>query len=44
MHPQFDDMIRYAEQRNVNTCLSMNPLVLTDAIAARLLDAAPSLL
>ncbi len=44
VHPQFDDMMRYAEQHNVDTCLSMNPIVLTNAVATRLLDAAPSLL
>ena len=44
VHPQFDDMIRYAQQRNVCTCLSLNPIVLTDSISVRLLDAEPSLL
>jgi len=44
VHPQFDEMIIYAEQQDVNTCLSMNPIVLTDAVATRLLNAAPSLL
>jgi radical SAM protein with 4Fe4S-binding SPASM domain len=44
VHPQFDEFIRYAEARGVQTCLSINPIVLTRAIADRLLQAAPSLL
>jgi radical SAM protein with 4Fe4S-binding SPASM domain len=44
VHPQFDHFIRYAEERGVNTCLSVNPIVLTPEISDRLLDAGPSLL
>jgi radical SAM protein with 4Fe4S-binding SPASM domain len=44
VHPQFDELIRYAEQRGVVTGLSLNPIMLTDDVARRLLDAEPSLL
>jgi radical SAM protein with 4Fe4S-binding SPASM domain len=44
VHPHFDEFIRYAETHGVRTCLSINPIVLTRAIADRLLQAAPSLL
>lgn len=44
VHPQFDELIRYAEQRGVVTALSLNPILLTEDVARRLLDAEPSLL
>jgi len=44
VHPEFDRFIRYAEERGVNTCLSVNPIVLTAEISDRLLEAGPSLL
>ena len=44
VHPQFDRFIQYAENQGVRTCLSINPLVLTEDVRARLLAAAPSLL
>jgi len=44
VHPQFDQFIRYAEDKGVCTCLSINPLVLTEDVRSRLLAAGPSLL
>jgi radical SAM protein with 4Fe4S-binding SPASM domain len=44
VHPQFDRFIQYAENQGVRTCLSINPLVLTEDVRSRLLAAAPSLL
>ena len=44
VHPHFAEFIRYAEGRGVNTCLSINPIVMTSEISDKLLEAAPSLL
>ena len=44
VHPNFDGFIRYAEGLGINTCLSVNPIVLTADIGERLLRAGPSLL
>lgn len=44
VHPQFDRFIGYAESHGIRTCLSINPLVLTRNVRARLLETPPSLL
>lgn len=42
LHPEFDMFIRYAAQRGIRPALSLNPVMLTDDISERLLDAGPS--
>lgn len=44
MHPHFDALIAHCRARGIGARLSLNPLMLTDAVAARLLDAGPELL
>lgn len=44
LHPRFDDCIRYAVNRGVVTCLSVNPLLLSESVRQRLLQAGPELL
>lgn len=43
-HPAFDTFIRYASDRGVPAALSLNPVMLTEEISTRLLEARPSLL
>ncbi len=38
LHPEFDRFIRYAAQKNISTGLSINPVMLKEDIAERLLD------
>ncbi|HPS58254.1 MAG TPA: radical SAM/SPASM domain-containing protein [Spirochaetota bacterium] len=38
LHPEFDRCIRFAAQKNIRTGLSINPVMLEDDIAEKLLD------
>ncbi len=44
LHPEFDKCIAYAEERHIRTGLSINPIMLTDEVAARLIAARPQVL
>jgi len=44
LHPEFDKMISYCSARGVKVGLSLNPIMLTENIADRLIKAKPNLL
>ena len=44
LHPEFDKMIGYCYEKGVKAGLAVNPLVMGDDIARRLIDAKPNLL
>ena len=44
LHPNFDKMIKYCSSRGIKAKLSLNPLMLTEDISRRLINAEPSLL
>jgi MoaA/NifB/PqqE/SkfB family radical SAM enzyme len=44
VHPRFAEFMRYATDRGVNACLSVNPLMLTPKVGRELLDARPGTL
>jgi radical SAM protein with 4Fe4S-binding SPASM domain len=44
LHPEFDKMLKYCYEKGVKAGLSVNPLVMGEKIARRLIDAKPNLL
>jgi radical SAM protein with 4Fe4S-binding SPASM domain len=44
LHPDFDKMISYCNEKGVKAGLSVNPMVMEENIAKRLIDARPNLL
>jgi radical SAM protein with 4Fe4S-binding SPASM domain len=42
LHPEFDKMIRYCSDKGVNVGLSVNPLVMGEKIARRLVESRPN--
>ncbi len=44
LHPQFDRFIRYAVRKEVVTCLSVNPIMLTQEVSLALLKSKPQIL
>lgn len=44
LHPEFARCIRHASEKSIRTGLSINPIMLTEDIAAELLDAGPYIL
>lgn len=43
-HPEFDRFIQYAVKKEVITCLSVNPMMLTQAVSLALLQSKPHIL
>jgi radical SAM protein with 4Fe4S-binding SPASM domain len=44
LHPEFGKCIKYASGKNINSGLSINPIMLNDAVAEELLSARPHIL
>lgn len=44
LHPEFDEAVRYAQNKGLNICISLNPMVLTPDKAERLFKARPAMI